>query len=506
MFESLANLSKSITSDPDSLIVNRYKLKRFLGKGAMGEVYCAIDRNLGDLNVAIKFLSQSVRDEEIRLRFESEAKISALLGEQSDHIVKVKDYGLNENDIPFYVMELLQGSSLDKIIKKNTLSLKRFLSLTRQICLALKSAHNGIVVNGELASIIHRDIKPSNIFLTNRVDLAESIKILDFGIAQIVSDEQSETSKFMGTFKYCSPEQMDEKELDLRSDIYSLGVTMYEMLARDIPIKSERNNFQSWYHAHHNNTPKALPSYLNLPSDLNNIIMQCLEKSPENRPKNVTKILKVITFLEKTFNSGDKSFFDQKITNPKKISYGNLLPLQEKYLQASWPSHKPQDKIVFPLLTESKEGKFVSLWTMLENQDIAKFNPLSTFCYHHFVLQASPHPILLWVNVIYTQNHEPRWLNVYLDLKTKSGYKMVRSLIASKFYHILLFELHKPQKYQQILNVNISDQKRNKLKLDLQKINFSEDTNQPEVSKRILKEKIEQIKVTILKSINKSSG
>jgi serine/threonine-protein kinase len=503
LFKPISNSFKLLNRDSDELIVNRYKLKRLLGKGAMGKVYCAMDRNLSDLNVAIKFLSQSCLDEKIRVRFETEAKISALLGEQSIHIVKVKDYGLSNKNIPFYVMEFLEGDSLDKIIKKKALSLVRFLSLTRQICLALECAHNGILVDGDLSSIIHKDIKPSNIFVVKDPLVGELVKILDFGIAQVLNANESEKPIFMGTLRYCSPEQMTKQNLDPRSDIYSLGVTMYEMLTGDIPLKPDRDNFQGWYQAHHYKAPKSLPSYLSLSRDLEEIIMQCLAKSPEDRPQNVKEILKVINTLVREYNQDDINDID---VTPEKISTSKkslALSLEERYHQSNWPSHKPQKKIVFPMVVE---GGFVSFWAMLESQEIASLNPRSTFCYSHFLFQSSPHPMLLLLNLIYRHNYEPKWLPSYLDLQTKLGYEIITNLQNNKVYHILLFALNQPQQCQQILTVSMGDDKIKQLEMYLKESNSWRGKKQAEVTKKILQAKIEALKEKILWAICKATS
>ena len=491
---------------PDNLIANRYELKHLIGKGAMGKVYCAYDRNFDGVKVAIKFLSQTIANEKIRARFEQEAKISTLLGEQSRYIVKVKDFGLDNHNIPFYVMELLEGHSLDNLINKKTLSLRKVLSLTRQICLALECAHNGILVNGELSPIIHRDIKPSNIFLVQDPNLGDLVKIVDFGIAQIINPYQSGSLRFMGTPKYCSPEQLAEEKLDPRSDIYSLGVMMYVMLAKETPIKAKNNNFQGWYCAHHEFKPKPLPRYLNLPINLEKLIMCCLEKSPDNRPQNVGEILKVINSLEKQ-NSGKSRTININISPGReknlKTKYKNTLSLQEIYHRSSWPGNKPQQKIVFPKLKKNDEGVFVSLWTMLEPEDIMKFNPSSTVVYNHFLFQGSPHPMLLWISLFYNPKYGPKWLPCYLDLKTKLGHQIVGSLIEQKLYHILLFAINQPEEYQQISKVQISQNKAKEIRKFLQKSTYWQGEKQPEASKKILKKQFEVVKGKILEIIKR---
>lgn len=492
MFKPISDLVKSLNKDSGELLANRYKIGSMVGKGAMGQVYRAEDQNSNGTIVAVKFLSQALLDDKMRERFQSEARISALLGEQSPHIVRVKDYGLDQSQVPFYVMEYLEGYDLDQLIKNKPLSLPKFLSLTRQICLGLECAHNGILVNNELAPIIHRDIKPSNIFLSKDTQITYFVKILDFGIAQIHDSEGTKTQKsFMGTPQYCSPEQMAEDELKPTSDIYSLGVLMYEMLTQKIPIESEAHNFQAWYRAHKEFIPKKLPTYLELPSDLSKMIMACLEKKPENRPQNIREILRLITALDREFNQ-------LKNTQANKI----LSSLETIYNQSKWPDDKPQKKIVFPTITEAQEGNFASLWTMLETQEVDVFQEKSTFCFTHFMCQENPHPMILWVNLLYHRHYEPKWLPCYLDIKTDLGYQIVSTLVSQKRYDILLFELGKINQYKQKLPIKISAEKLTQLQSFLLKTSSWQGKKQPDASKILLKKQFESIKTTILSAVS----
>jgi serine/threonine-protein kinase len=205
------------------LLSNRYRLIELVGKGAMGRVYRAEDVLLGGV-IAVKFLSQALLNSKMRERFKIEARTCAQLGQKSIHIVRVTDYNVTEDDIPFYVMEYLQGESLGEVINAQPLPLPRFLSLARQICLGLQCAHQGILINGEVCPIIHRDIKPSNILVSQDTSLGELVKILDFGISKLLQADSGQTSSYMGTLAYSSPEQMEGRELDSRSDLYSLGI------------------------------------------------------------------------------------------------------------------------------------------------------------------------------------------------------------------------------------------------------------------------------------------
>ncbi|MGD1895989.1 MAG: serine/threonine-protein kinase [Phormidesmis sp.] len=286
-------------TDPNTgrKISNRYELIETIGQGSMGKVYLAGDALLGGVPVAVKFLSQTLLNENMRERFLREAMTCAQLGQKSMHVVRVTDYGVNEDEIPFYVMEYLLGDNVGQIVQKQPLPVPRFLGLLRQILLGLRTAHNGILVEGEVVPIIHRDIKPSNILVTSDPSMGELVKILDFGIAKLMQAGSEQTSTFMGTLAYASPEQMEGRELDSRSDIYSLGVMMYQMLSGTLPVKPKNNTFGSWYKVHRLSQPKSL-SQFKVPKALEEVVMACLEKQREERPTTISEILDAIAPLE----------------------------------------------------------------------------------------------------------------------------------------------------------------------------------------------------------------
>ena len=247
MPQIFAVVEPSFMRDPNlnRILANRYQLQEILGAGAMGQVYLAHDKLLGGVPVAIKLLSISTHNKKLRVqeRFEQEAKTCAILGQKSIHIVRVMDYGVEDNGTPFYVMEYLKGKNLSDVIRTYALSFPRFLSIGRQISLGLECAHQGIPVDGKTYPIIHRDIKPSNVLLIQDNSLGELAKLLDFGIAKLLQADSSQTRYYMGTFAYSSPEQMEGSELTNRSDIYSLGVMLFEMLTGNIPIQANTDSF-----------------------------------------------------------------------------------------------------------------------------------------------------------------------------------------------------------------------------------------------------------------------
>ncbi|AFZ42587.1 serine/threonine protein kinase [Halothece sp. PCC 7418] len=481
------------------LLANRYRIIELVGKGAMGQVYRAEDTVLGGLTVAIKFVAQAVLNEKRRTRFEQEATICALLGEKSIHIVQVRDYGLDEYDVPFYAMEFLQGKGLNDLIKHRPLSLKRFLRLTRQICLGLQCAHQGIFFKGELCPIIHRDIKPSNILIVQDSTLGEMVKILDFGIAKLIQTGGDQTHSFQGTLAYCSPEQMEGKELDNRSNIYSLGVMMYEMITGEMPILPENNSFGAWYQAHRYYSPEPFRDDLNLPSSLQDLIYQCLAKKREQRPQGMDEVLEAFTSIEEEIEKS-KSASDGLTTNS--LDYASTYPTQTAtgndehyYLNAAWPPDKPRQKIVFPRLINSAHGAFPSLWVMLDKEDIEK-RLLSTR-YNQFLFIMSPHPMVLWITALHNTECGTRWLPCYLDLKTSSGQRTARSLGELGYYRILFFALESADTCQHVLTSTIAGPQRQKLHDWAQSSQTWESHASPQMSKQLLRREFENIKPKI---------
>ncbi len=302
--------AKFSMSDPNigRLLSKRYQLQELIGTGAMGRVYRAKDILLGGVPVAVKFLALSIQNEKMRLqeRFEREAKTCALLGQKSIHIVRVMDYGVDDKNTPFYVMEYLQGQSLSNIIRLQNLPVPRFLSMVRQICLGLQCAHDGIPVDGTIYPIIHRDIKPSNMLVIQDPSFGELVKVLDFGIAKLLQTDANVTSYYLGTLAYSSPEQMEGKELDNRSDIYSLGVMMFEMLTGTMPLVPTTSSFGAWYKAHRYQEPtsfaEAAPN-LQIPKQVEDLVMSCLAKSASDRPQNISEILTTLVSIEKNYHT-----------------------------------------------------------------------------------------------------------------------------------------------------------------------------------------------------------
>ncbi len=505
-------------SDPNigRLVGKRYQLQELIGTGAMGKVYRAKDIVLGGVPVAVKFLALSIQNQKMRLqdRFEREAKTCALLGQKSIHIVRVMDYGVDENGTPFYVMEYLQGKSLNQVIRQQRLTFSRFLSMVRQISLGLKCAHDGILVDGTVYPIIHRDIKPSNMLVVQDPSFGELVKVLDFGIAKLLETNGDQTKYYLGTMAYSSPEQMEGKKLDNRADIYSLGVMMFEMLTCKMPLVAPTHSFGAWYKTHQTKEPHSFAEVaptLEIPQSAQDLVMSCLAKSPSDRPQSISEILQVIDSLEEeirqqtdppdpnavtqTLLIRDESEAKPKFNSPQPLSTAN--DEFDIVRDVSWPSNKPIADIVFPNPIRQTNGEMLpALWLMLPQQEIIK--RLICNIYNQFLFITAPHPMLLWITVIYNRQYGAKCLPYYLDMKTSLGQEMAGLLAQTGSYRLLLFAREAPNRCSHVLVSKIDPAQPQKLQQWVAMSRTFVSSAPAHLSKNLLKNEYEKIKPKIL--------
>ena len=264
-------------------IDGRYLIEAVLGEGGMGVVYRARHKVI-DKRVAMKVLKREMaRDQEVTQRFLQEARAASAIG--NPHIVDISDFGQMPDGATYFVMEFLDGRGLSKAeeeVRPAPLPIKRLVAIARQIAEALAAAH--------AAGIVHRDLKPDNVMLVRRGSEADFVKLLDFGIAK-VGGTTGETARLtragavFGTPHYMSPEQAAGTTVDKRTDIYSLGVMLYEMAAAKPPFDAE--NFMGIMTMHMYKQPAPIralvPPPQDVPPGLEAIIMKCLSKKPELR-------------------------------------------------------------------------------------------------------------------------------------------------------------------------------------------------------------------------------
>ncbi len=259
------------------LISGRYEIIKKIASGGMADIYLGQDIKL-KRKVAIKILSENFsNNKSFVARFKREAQILARLNHQN--IVSVYDWG-NFDGYYFICMEYIEGLSLKEIIeRKGIINPRLAAKYAIGICGALEVAHSN--------NLIHRDIKPQNILITKE----NIVKVTDFGIAKSVVDDATKTINIIGTASYISPEQASGKNIDCRTDIYSVGVVLYEMLTADIPFRGENSIEISLKHI---NEKPVKPSALvdSIMPDIERIVLHCLEKNPENRYPSISNLKK----------------------------------------------------------------------------------------------------------------------------------------------------------------------------------------------------------------------
>jgi len=289
-----------------STFAGRYQIIEELGKGGMGRVYKALDTEIKE-KIALKLLKPEVGvDEEMIERFRNELKLARKISQRN--VCRMHD--LNKEEGSYYLtMEYVVGEDLKRLIRKvGQMSSGKTISIARQVCEGLAEAHG--------LGIVHRDLKPQNIM----VDEAGNAKIMDFGIARSLKVKGITGAGVMiGTPEYMSPEQVEGKEVDQRSDIYSLGVILYEMVTGRVPFEGD-TPFTIGV-KHKSEIPKN-PKEFNgqIPEDLSQLILHCLEKEKEKRYQTTAEIISDLEKIKKGLPSSERIVPERKPFTSREIT------------------------------------------------------------------------------------------------------------------------------------------------------------------------------------------
>jgi len=256
---------------------DRYEFMEELGKGGMGKVYKVFDTRIKE-EVALKLLKPEISDDEKTIeRFTNELKFSRKIVHKN--VCRMYDLG-EEEGAHYITMEYVPGEDLKSFIRRAApLSIGKSVSIARQICEGLSEAHS--------VGVVHRDLKPGNIM----IDKDGNARIMDFGIARSLKAEGiTSVGVIIGTPEYMSPEQVEEKATDQRSDIYSLGVILYEMMTGRVPFEGDTS--LSIVLKHKTEIPKD-PRELSalIPETISHMILRCMEKKKEDRYQSVNELL-----------------------------------------------------------------------------------------------------------------------------------------------------------------------------------------------------------------------
>ena len=269
--------------------IGRYKLLRRLGTGGMGDVWEAFDITLRQ-QVALKTVYGHRPGSPVAARLEREVR--ALSELSHPNIVRVFDYGVTDDGLCYYAMELLHGQTLQELVaREGPLSVERLLLVARQVLRALGEAH--------AKGIIHRDIKPENVFVTQPAGGSEIVKLLDFGIARSSGDTQlTNTGCVAGTPAYMAPETILGQPADVRSDIYSFGATLYYAVSARRPFPEEDS--LALFAAHVNRPLERVSSIAKspIPAALERAIERCMAKNPADRFGSTHALLEALLALD----------------------------------------------------------------------------------------------------------------------------------------------------------------------------------------------------------------
>ncbi len=306
-----------------TILDDKYLIEQRLGSGGMCDVYRA--RHIAmDKEIAIKILKPELAaDSKIAQRFEQEARAASRV--RHPHAIDVTDYGIGAHNTPYLVMQLVDGQTVRELIAEfGPLTIERVTNILRQASGALEAAHS--------VGVIHRDIKPDNIIIA-QVDGEDWIEVVDFGVAKIQEDVNRRAALtgenfIIGTPRYMSPEQCEEKPVDARSDIYSLGVVAYEMLTGDAPF--DGNSSTRLLMAHVAEPPPPLRHKRpDISPEIEAVVMRALEKNPDLRQQSAAEFAREFEMAAGIFDANRATTAFSRISVPLDEIEKALEPLNQ---------------------------------------------------------------------------------------------------------------------------------------------------------------------------------
>ena len=332
-------------NDSARIIAGRYELGQLIGRGGMAEVYSGVDTRLGR-TVAIKLLKPDLAaDSSFEARFRQEAQASARMAHPT--IVRVYDAGDEitvdsngvERHLPYIVMELVRGEVLRDILRQRRLTQQEAIAYATGVLTALEFSH--------AAGVIHRDIKPANVMITE----TNAVKVMDFGIARAVSDSSAtlaQTNGIVGTAQYFSPEQARGETVDHRTDLYSTGVLLYEMLAGRPPFTGDTAVSVAYQHVSETApSPSSLNSAISLALD--SVVMKSLSKERSERFQSATEFRSALAAAVLGQSVSSWSHEQQPATAP-------MEPIVEPVLPPVLPTVDPFEELLASANEESPGG------------------------------------------------------------------------------------------------------------------------------------------------------
>ncbi|NNM31870.1 MAG: serine/threonine protein kinase [Gemmatimonadetes bacterium] len=277
----------------DARRLGSYQLESLLGSGGMGEVWRARHRLLVR-PAAIKLIRREAlgKDDDARRavlrRFEREAQATALL--KSPHTVALYDFGVTDDGRFYYVMELLEGLDLKRLVERNgPVPQERALHILQQVCHSLADAHD--------AGLVHRDVKPANVFLGQRGADHDFVKVLDFGLVMHPRLDEAERTRptgpgpVTGTPAFMAPELIQGRDVDARADLYGVGCVAYWLLTGALVFEGKSPREMMAKHIGEPPLPPSARSELPISSDVDTVILRCLAKQPQDRPPDARRLI-----------------------------------------------------------------------------------------------------------------------------------------------------------------------------------------------------------------------